>query len=65
MLDSSMREHLKKHFRAFLHFLGDIEPKLERHTTYMQNMHKVKNTLCYPGTTENLFNACKIAMLFC
>jgi len=40
MLDSSMREHLKKHFRAFLHFLGDIEPKLERHTTYMQNMHK-------------------------
>ena len=41
MLDASMREHLKKHFRAFLHFLGDIEPKLERHTTYMQNMHKV------------------------
>ena len=36
-----MREHTRKYFRAFLHYLGSIEPNLERHTTYMQNMHKV------------------------
>lgn len=49
--DKKMRTHTKKHFRAFLHYLGSIEPKLERHTTYMQNMHK--HILSVVGMLEN------------
>lgn len=35
-----MREHFKKHFRAFLHFMEEEEPALAKHTGYMKKMHK-------------------------
>ncbi len=37
---ADMREHFRGHLRAFLHFLEEEEPMLERHTGYMKKMHK-------------------------
>ncbi len=38
--ESPMREHFRKHFRPFLHYLEEAEPGLQRHTSYMSKMHK-------------------------
>lgn len=38
--NEKMREHFRKHFRAFLHYLEDAEPVLQKHTGYMKKMHK-------------------------
>ena len=35
-----MREYLRKHFRAFLHYLEVQEPALAGHAGYMKKMHK-------------------------
>lgn len=61
MDNEEMREHLRKHFRAFLHYLEDAEPKLAGHTGYMKNMHKhvltIISTLEHCGY-ENLLTFC-------
>ncbi len=36
----NLRDHFRRHFRPFLHYLEEEEPELAKHTGYMRKMHK-------------------------